>query len=186
MKDIKNAETNPLLKQHMFDTYECAEAAFQHIKWIYISMERPGLPILSDLAMEQFRSADGEKAFQLSRALDQQFPNTYHSQWQNGLRDQVMWMILNIKFKNPALKTLLNSTGESFLIEHNNRPGKDKHWSDNHDGSGDNALGLMLMAIRAGQTQMPIVTDQHKQMNRQKLSQVNQFISQYSIFKIII
>lgn len=42
----------------------------------------------------------------------------------------------------------LLDTGDAFLLEHNNRHGKDSFWSDNCDGTGNNLLGLLLILRR--------------------------------------
>ena len=43
---------------------------------------------------------------------------------------------------------MLLGTGEAFLLEHNPKTGRDSSWSDNHDGTGKNWLGMQLMIIR--------------------------------------
>ena len=58
---------------------------------------------------------------------------------------QAMYDILYIKFStNEDLKQKLLTTKDAILIEHN----KDKVWSNNENGTGSNALGLLLMIIR--------------------------------------
>merc|ERR1712060_44732 len=42
----------------------------------------------------------------------------------------------------------LQKTGDTFLLGHNSVSGRDMTWSDNHDGTGTNWLGLLLMLIR--------------------------------------
>lgn len=59
-----------------------------------------------------------------------------------------MYLVVKQKFSIEPLKSRLLSSGDAFLLEHNNRSGKDIIWSDNHDGTGHNLLGLMLMLIR--------------------------------------
>ncbi len=39
-------------------------------------------------------------------------------------------------------------TDAAYLLEHNERTGRDDYWSDNADGTGRNMLGLSLMALR--------------------------------------
>ena len=46
------------------------------------------------------------------------------------------------------LQKELFATGDAFLLEHNIAPGRDDIWSDNHDGTGQNRLGLLLMHVR--------------------------------------
>ena len=60
-----------------------------------------------------------------------------------------MYDILKSKFQNEALKQKLLATGNAYLLEHNEFLGRDKFWSDNKDGTGYNALGYMLMILRA-------------------------------------
>jgi predicted NAD-dependent protein-ADP-ribosyltransferase YbiA (DUF1768 family) len=43
---------------------------------------------------------------------------------------------------------LLLATGTAYLVEHNEVVGRDTFWSDNHDGTGQNRLGVVLMALR--------------------------------------
>jgi hypothetical protein len=43
---------------------------------------------------------------------------------------------------------LLRLTGDSFLLLHNNVVRRTQYWSDNHDGSGTNHLGMLLMMLR--------------------------------------
>lgn len=38
---------------------------------------------------------------------------------------------------------------DASVLKHNNKVGKDKNWSDNHDGTGHNWLGLALMEVRS-------------------------------------
>jgi hypothetical protein len=65
-------------------------------------------------------------------------------------RDKAMWETLIEKCKNADFKAELLATGDADLQEH--RAAKravDNHFSDGHDGKGDNMLGLMLMRLRA-------------------------------------
>ena len=59
-----------------------------------------------------------------------------------------MAAVLGAKFQDPALAKALLQTGSAYLLEHNTRPGKDLTWSDNHDGTGGNLLGILLMQLR--------------------------------------
>jgi hypothetical protein len=59
-----------------------------------------------------------------------------------------MWYVLKAKFANRRLTDLLLQTGEAFLLEHCDRPGRDRRWSNNNDGEGTNWLGLLLMFLR--------------------------------------
>jgi len=66
--------------------------------------------------------------------------------WDEFWRDRVMNMALYAKFsQHPDLKALLLSTGEATLVEHTI---KDSYWGDGGDGSGENKLGQILMALR--------------------------------------
>merc|ERR1712226_874691 len=60
-----------------------------------------------------------------------------------------MWAVLKAKFvKGSIVAHLLLETEDAFLLEHNEVAGRDKVWSDNHDGEGTNWLGLQLMLLR--------------------------------------
>jgi hypothetical protein len=62
-----------------------------------------------------------------------------------------MWKILKTKFAaDTQMHTLLKATKDAYLLEHNNAK-RDNYWSDNSDGTGQNMLGRMLMAIRDDQ-----------------------------------
>lgn len=113
-------------------TFENAEAAFQALKF-------------KDNAHE-FEKLDGAAAFKLKRSLAGREDWTYGGFGNNWLG---MWHVLHKKFEpgsDLALKLL--KTGDAFLLEHNEKHGRDKVWSDNLDGSGQNWLGLQLMLIR--------------------------------------
>lgn len=61
-----------------------------------------------------------------------------------------MWTVLQAKFKpGSSAASFLDQTGNAFLIEHNEKTGRDAYWSDNYDGSGYNMLGFQLMKLRA-------------------------------------
>lgn len=129
--------------------FRCAEAAFQWRKFQLAAIQNQRVDILDDPKMQEFFSCDGEQAFILRQYFDRAYPNVFVANWLNGVSDEVMWEVLQAKFdQNPQFKELLDATQGGYLLEHNNRPGKDCYWSDNHDGSGHNILGKMLMAIR--------------------------------------
>jgi len=114
------------------NTFENAEAAFQALKF-------------KDSA-HRFETLDGDAAFRLKRSLEGQEDWTYAGFGNNWLG---MWHILEKKFAPGSdLASKLLETGDAFLLEHNERHGRDKIWSDNLDGSGQNWLGLQLMLIR--------------------------------------
>lgn len=65
-------------------------------------------------------------------------------------RDRVMAKLLERKFADPALRRALLATGDSLLVEGNSWC--DTYWGactcPRHLGSGENKLGLALMALR--------------------------------------
>jgi ribA/ribD-fused uncharacterized protein len=128
--------------------FQCSEAAFQWRKYQLAGIQDP--------KMNEFFQADGEKAFQLNRYFENTYKNQFAPGWRNGVRDQAMWDVLEAKFsQNPEFKRLLDETKGAYLLEHN-QASRDNYWSDNHDGSGKNMLGKMLMAIRDGQSKPPV------------------------------
>lgn len=128
--------------------FRCSEAAFQWQKYVKAG--------INDARMNEFFTADGEQAFQLNRYLGNKYPNVFPPNWKNGVRDQVMWEVLNAKFQqNPNFKQLLDDTKGAYLLEHNQAP-RDDYWSDNSNGTGKNMLGKMLTAIRDGKPQPPV------------------------------
>lgn len=64
---------------------------------------------------------------------------------------RTMYDVLMRKFSDPQMLRVLESTDECFLVEDNVKTGKDTRWSNNHDGTGSNWLGLLLMIIRGHQ-----------------------------------
>jgi len=146
------------------ENFRCAEAAFQ---WRKYSLA--GLP---PAELKGFFKANGEQAFDLRNKLEAKYPHILGigtpfavawsssgnadpdagiQQGSGGNRDEVMWQILQKKFsQNPKFMTMLDATKGAYLLEHNNRAGKDKYWSDNNDGTGLNTLGKYLTAIRDG------------------------------------
>lgn len=141
-------------------TFECSEAAFQWKKFDLLVKddrfnylnEEEQKKILSGIS--KLESSNGEDSFKIRQELDalfSQIPNFWPKGWKNGGRDKVMWEILQAKFtQNLDLMEALRASKQSYLLEHNQRPGRDTYWSDNNDGSGHNMLGKMLMAIRDG------------------------------------
>ena len=72
-----------------------------------------------------------------------------------GVNDEqacrLMWKILSAKFKpGSQLAHMLIATGDAFLLEHkeHNRTSEPR-WSNDHNGTGFNLLGLLLMILRA-------------------------------------
>jgi predicted NAD-dependent protein-ADP-ribosyltransferase YbiA (DUF1768 family) len=120
---------NPLLLYEGL-TYKNVEAAYQAQKFP------------NEIKL-QFIKLSGGDAFRLSRnykSIARQF--TSIEAW------RMMLYLLNIKFSNPELKCKLNNTEDTFLLEHNDKIGRDVRWSNNGDGTGTNWLGLQLMIIR--------------------------------------
>lgn len=109
-----------------------SEAAFQALKYVK-----------SNLA-SQFQHLSGDEAFRKKKALgNPDFTyGGYGSNWKG------MQAVLHAKFQEPKCAELLRKTGDTFLLEHNSVSGRDNIWSDNHDGTGTNWLGLQLMLIR--------------------------------------
>lgn len=64
----------------------------------------------------------------------------------NEVKNDVMIEAVYAKFTQyPHLKDILFKSGDAQLIEHTSN---DKYWADGGDGSGDNWLGCILMALR--------------------------------------
>lgn len=126
-----------------------SEAAFQWTKFYLAALENQREDMLLDPEMNQFFEASGEEAFRLRQKLGQKYQGVYSKSWLQGLRDQVMWEILVAKFEqNSDYASCLLSTAPYYLLEHNEKQGRDAYWSDDHTGNGLNMLGKMLMAIR--------------------------------------
>lgn len=82
-----------------------------------------------------------DHAFQLSR----EYEASVKSDWMD-VRHAVMRYIVFEKFRqNNHLTHLLVSTGNKILTEHSH---KDSYWGDGGDGTGQNALGKILMEVR--------------------------------------
>jgi len=114
-------------------TFSCAEAAYQMRKF-------DGNPALQ----AKFVGLNGEQAFRLAR----KHAKDVRSDW-GSVKVRVMADVLEAKFKqNPHLETLLLATGKAYLVEHNEVVGRDDFWSDNHDGTGQNQLGIAHMLLR--------------------------------------
>lgn len=127
--------------------FACTEAAFQWRKYFLAAQQNNRRDLLNDL--DGFFVCNGEQAFQKRQYLDRQYPQVFVAGWQNGVRVQVMWEVLQAKFQqNPEFKILLDATGKAYLLEHNQVAGRDAYWSDDRTGHGLNMLGKMLMAIR--------------------------------------
>lgn len=115
-------------------TFHTAEAAFQATKWWQDANIRG-----------QFENApDGDAAFHIR---NQAGPET-NPDWAGFGRVGAMEAVLKSKFADPALAQALLATGDAYLLEHNSHVRRDRFWSDNCDGSGQNQLGLALMRLR--------------------------------------
>ncbi len=92
---------------------------------------------------EQVRLASTPKqAAQLGRRRD--FP--LRSDWETT-KDEIMRRAVQRKFEtHAAIRDILLNTGDQEIIE--NAPG-DYYWGCGKDGSGENRLGKVLMAVRA-------------------------------------
>merc|ERR1712048_1258225 len=93
-----------------------------------------------------FSLIDGGASFRLKKKLvgkeDFKF-DTFGSSW------QAMRAILKLKFPPGSdLAKMLVSTGDTFLVEHDDKVRKASVWGSNKDGSGTNWLGAMLMLYR--------------------------------------
>lgn len=92
---------------------------------------------------KKFNKLTPLQAFFLSR----KHKSEVRSDW-DDIKGEIMFELLRLKFKSPLLMLILLSTGDRYLVEHNPVKGRDEYWSDNHDGSGKNTLGLLLMKLR--------------------------------------
>ena len=114
-------------------SFHTAEAAFQCTKW------------WADTSIRQkFENAlTGNDAFHIKKHLHN--PDRGYA----GLgRDGAMMAVVTAKFQDPDLQAGLLATNDAYLLEHNSVKGRDKHWSDDHDGTGLNMLGISLMKVR--------------------------------------
>lgn len=122
--------------------FQTAEAAFQALKfaWIPEALDRFCACITGNEAIVVKNSLRGQEDF----LTQKQYP-AYNRRGSNWL---AMWEVLQRKFHNTGLEDKLIKTGDVLLLEHNERKGRDTHWSDNSDGSGFNFLGMQLMLLR--------------------------------------
>lgn len=91
----------------------------------------------------KFNNLSPLQAYYMSR----KYAKYVRKDW-NSIRDSTMNELLRIKFKIPVCTLVLLLTESKYLVEHNPVKGRDNYWSDDHDGSGQNKLGEMLMNIR--------------------------------------
>ena len=161
-----------------------AGAVFQFLTSNFTAQKPPFIGKNSNLIADKFNDRDleseiesflnckdGEAAYQIHKSLKGRFKQNravssfLKNEWGGqGLRDEAMWQILNVKFAPETnRRALLEATGKAYLLEHNQRAGIDNYWSDNQNGSGYNMLGKMLMAIRDTQPQPKVPTSQDLQ-----------------------
>lgn len=108
--------------------FQKSEAAYQSEKYVD--------PAFKD----RFTSISGQEAWKLARAS---MTNKAFD------RLKVMREVVLAKFsQNEELKEILLATGNAYLVEHTPKKGRDSYWADDHDGSGKNMLGIILMETR--------------------------------------
>ncbi|MDN3702587.1 NADAR family protein [Vibrio artabrorum] len=88
-----------------------------------------------------FEASTPAEAFSLSRDYADQIREDWYD-----IRVDVMKFIVAEKFsQNPQFARFLINTGDSVIKEHSH---KDHFWGDGGDGTGENHLGKILMAVR--------------------------------------
>lgn len=93
-----------------------------------------------------------------------------------------MWEILIHKFQqNPDFNCFLSRTCPFYLLEHNEKEGRDAYWSDDATGNGLNMLGKMLMAIR-DEMPCPSPDDDTDRADRQHYAQEFDSSTPYPIY----
>ena len=114
-------------------SFQTAEAAYQATKWWKIDSIRS--------QFEHYKSAT--EAYNFKKSLSH--PDLHHA----GLgREGAMKAVLQAKFEQAEFREALLSTNGTYLMEHNEKIGRDSYWSDNYDGTGQNRLGYLLMNRR--------------------------------------
>lgn len=117
-------------------TFHNTEAAFQATKWWFDPKIRA-----------EFENAlTGADAFKIKKKYRGSEDWTYGGY---GSNLNAMRAILDVKFAQSDFKQGLLDSANSYLLEHNEKQGRDNFWSDDNNGFGQNHLGLMLMEIRA-------------------------------------
>ena len=101
----------------------------------------------------EFAALDGEGAFQLKTRLARSGHADFYGDVTYGGCGgnwHAMRAVLRAKFAaGSQMAAALLATGDAFLLEHNERVGRDHVWSDNKTGDGKNWLGALLMLRRA-------------------------------------
>ena len=99
------------------------------------------------LARHPFTDLTGDDLYREN--LNQQSLGRQVPGWVQGGNEVAMRAVLADKFApGTPLAAALLATGQAYLVEHNPVKGRDDVWSDNHDGSGQNKLGRLLMERR--------------------------------------
>lgn len=96
---------------------------------------------LKESEIVQFCDVYPGYAFKLGRQI------TLRDDWE-AIKVDVMRSIIKEKFSIEELKKQLLATGSIYLIEHTRFKHRDNFWADDHDGSGRNTLGILLMELR--------------------------------------
>jgi N-glycosidase YbiA len=101
---------------------------------------------------QKFAGTDHEEAIRQTRSpmiaarMGRDRKKPLRRDWES-VKDDVMRDAVRAKFTQHAeLREALLATGEATLVEHTER---DSYWGDGGDGSGQNMLGRILMAIRS-------------------------------------
>ncbi|AYV75258.1 MAG: swarming motility protein [Terrestrivirus sp.] len=72
---------------------------------------------------------------------------TLREDWEEVKRNVMRSVLLKKYEQNSDLLEILLKTGSAYLVEHLPEKG-DAFWGDDHDGSGQNVLGQLLMEVR--------------------------------------
>jgi len=114
-----------------------AEAAFQAFKFPF--RYASDFQTLTGAAAFEHKNSNALRPHMLLNNKYQGYASNWHC----------MMDVLKCKFEqNPDLSEELKKTHPCFLLEHNDACDRDKTWSDNCDGTGQNWLGLQLMLLR--------------------------------------
>jgi ribA/ribD-fused uncharacterized protein len=106
---------------------------------------------LDDTYRERIRKASTPRD---ARGLGQSREFPLRPNW-DGVREEVMFRALRMKFRHPELRALLVNTGSRTLVE---ASPFDYFWGAGQDGSGLNRLGRLLEQLRA---ELRSADDQH-------------------------